>query len=451
MSPCSDWSYAVSPLASYRDFHKQYVLGAKLGLGHFGQVHVATEREHTPKPWQIDDGALADGVAAKIVHLSSKKKPEKLSRKMQKVVDNEITAWRSIGKHPHCVELIEVFYGNSFCYMVMERCMQGFLQALECMPVLDERCLGRVFAQALDGIAHCHRVDVIHRDIKPDNFLFGGKDGQVVKLCDFGLSIFVPEEGKKVHVCGTPPFMCPEMLAGKGYDTKADVWSFGVVVYTLMFGKFPYHAPDSCEMKRVILAGDVEPDFIPSDAKGEDADWRSDQAMSLVRALLTRNPDERPSTEDVLSMPWIAAATEDCHLPGTELPCLKGMLANAKGAGSFELRDTQAKTKTDILMKNLQKQAQRQLDKFKAKSSLISWESNSDVSTDYTSVVPSSSYDVEASSVIGSDRSVSVSRGTISMEYAGHVEQPHRSQKCVRWHNVEVISSSSLPCGKFQL
>merc|ERR1719502_912890 len=103
------------------------------------------------------------------------------------------------------------------------------------MPEVNERTLGKMFAQMLMGISHCHSVSVVHRDVKPDNFLVSQG---VVKLCDFGLSAIIPSGGKNMGkvggIYGTAPFMCPEMLATDWYDEKADVWSFAVIVYAFL-------------------------------------------------------------------------------------------------------------------------------------------------------------------------------------------------------------------------
>jgi len=84
-----------------------------------------------------------------------------------------------------------VVFGEDLCFMVMEKCSCGLYQALRNMPDVTERDLGNILAQMLQGISHCHSVNIIHRDVKPDNFLIGGKDCHTVKLTDFGLSAIV--------------------------------------------------------------------------------------------------------------------------------------------------------------------------------------------------------------------------------------------------------------------
>merc|ERR1712190_715142 len=116
--------------------------------------------------------------------------------------------------------------------MVMERCHCSLFDHIKNMPDLTERTLGHIFWQMLQSLSHLHSVQVVHRDVKPANFLVGGESGQIVKLCDFGLSDRLPKQRKLFDIVGTPPYLCPEMLREEGYDCKSDVWSLGVLAYT---------------------------------------------------------------------------------------------------------------------------------------------------------------------------------------------------------------------------
>jgi serine/threonine protein kinase len=125
----------------------------------------------------------------------------------------------------------ENFFDDYFCYMVMERCKYGLVSYLKILPTITESTLVPVFHQMLQGLTHLHSLNIIHRDVKPENFLVGGRDGQTVKLADFGLAAIVPESGKVAKVCGTAAYMCPEMILLREADFKADIWSLGVTAY----------------------------------------------------------------------------------------------------------------------------------------------------------------------------------------------------------------------------
>jgi serine/threonine protein kinase len=225
--------------------------------------------------------------------------------------------------------------------MVIERCDDDFLNHIETVAVLDERSLGAVFAQMLSGIRHLHSVRVIHRDVKPDNFMVGGKDGKTLKLGDFGLAVTKPRWTSISGVAGTAPFMCPEMVNHKSYDEKADVWSFGVIVYSLLFGTFPYWPLDrsSKAMMRAIARARPAPKFmVASQSCNEFESTRSEYAMAFVKSLLMRKPQERPSAIEAASMPYMIAVAEQCHVLGVNLPSLRPMLSHAKRDGLFALR-----------------------------------------------------------------------------------------------------------------
>jgi len=114
--------------------------------------------------------------------------------------------------------------------------------------------------EMLLGVQACHLVDIVHRDIKPQNYLLGS-DGSTVKLCDFGLAVRMPRRGQLRGVAGTIPFTSPEMLMDSGYGRygkATDVWSYGVSAYYLCFGVFPFpkaFCQDTECMEKAILLG----------------------------------------------------------------------------------------------------------------------------------------------------------------------------------------------------
>ena len=280
----------IRSMISEGNFHDKYVLGVKIGRGAFGQVRVVTKVSTGPLHRDEEPTDPKHERAVKILDLRDEDKPEELSAKLQKAAHKEATVWKAIGSHPNCIRLHDLFFGDDCCYMVMEKCNSGLLQSLASMPELTKRGLGHVFAQMLLGVAHCHRVKVVHRDIKPDNFLVGGEDGEVIKLCEFGLSALLPKQGKLRGVFGTAPYLCPEMLSGQWYDEKADVWSVAVIAYVLLLGDFPYVPKQQSAkmMKQAILEGAV-PSFEPAvKAFGPNATFCSAEAVDFLKTLLDR-------------------------------------------------------------------------------------------------------------------------------------------------------------------
>jgi serine/threonine protein kinase len=337
-----------------KDFHYQYVLGQALGKGAFAVVFSAMKM-----PTSDGDDPLGDVVAVKVQRIAKTEHGKANTDK--KHAKREAMIWKAIGIHPNCVGLAEVFMDNYFCYMVMEKCDRTLLQYLMRMPSFDERSLGALCGQMLSGVAHCHYVAIAHLDVKPDNFLVGGEDGQVVKLADFGISRLIPKQGKIKHRVGTAPYMCPEMIVEGQYDEMADTWACGVLAYVLLFGSFPYMPREkgagSKGMMDAIAQGD--PPLFCSDCweslrSGPSATSPSDEAVSLLKQLLRRHPGERATAKEALHSPWISACMKGDHMRGTDLPSLRPMLAGAKKAGAFDLRRPDTEKYADDLLWQLQ-------------------------------------------------------------------------------------------------
>jgi len=149
------------------------------------------------------------------------------------------------------------------------------------------------------------------------------------------------------------------MLLGKWYDEKADVWSFAVIAYVLLFGVFPYmpKQQSSKAMKQAIIDGEKAPTYEPVQrVTSGNALMRSEAALNCIRPCLDREPDTRPSAEDALRFPWMRAALQGTHMPGADLPSLRPMLHAAKKVGAFEVRDPARLTAVDVTLNQLQLQ-----------------------------------------------------------------------------------------------
>merc|ERR1712032_1489498 len=165
----------------------------------------------------------------------------------------EAKVWSKVSRHANVVCLKKSFLQDRLCFFVMEKCDGSLLTYLESWAgsELNEFSLGSLFAQMLRACDHIHKLGIVHRDIKPDNFL---TKQSVVKMCDFGLADVMPATLGLCGVFGTAPYMAPEMLKNHRYGCKVDIWSMGVVAYVLLFGEFPYTPAErtSLAMKRVI-------------------------------------------------------------------------------------------------------------------------------------------------------------------------------------------------------
>lgn len=106
-------------------------------------------------------------------------------------------------------------------------------------------------------VDYCHRNSIVHRDFKLENILIS-QDGDI-KLIDFGLSTFYGFKSMLSTFCGTPYSAAPEILTSKPYiGPEVDVWSFGVVIYSMVCGISPFDDPDTRKMRLLIVKGVVE-------------------------------------------------------------------------------------------------------------------------------------------------------------------------------------------------
>eukprot|EP00483_Globobulimina_turgida_P002873 UN02878 len=165
----------------------------------------------------------------------------------------------------------------------------------------SERKAAQIIYALSKALQHLHNNGVIHRDIKPQNILFG-LDG-TIKISDFGLARFYQRlnasdadsayQSVLLHTtCGTPRYVAPEVLSNNGYDNKSDLWSVGVILYLLLAGDQPFKSESVYEIYELIVNGKY--DF-------DSARWHniSEGAKDLVTCLLQVDPAKRYSAKDI--------------------------------------------------------------------------------------------------------------------------------------------------------
>mmetsp|Transcript_24375 Transcript_24375/g.69270 ORF Transcript_24375/g.69270 Transcript_24375/m.69270 type:complete len:496 (+) Transcript_24375:90-1577(+) len=285
---------------SHSGFHKEYNLPFKLGSGHYACVYMA----RTPHGEQlaVKVGDLRSGAGWNSTALDNKR--------WQAAVREVGLLKRFVGQE-HIIQFVDAKFEGGLCYILMEMCEMPLLDALQRMPSLTEGSLKHLFCEMLAGIWCVHSAGVIHRDIKPDNFMCKGSDGSDVKLCDFGTAAQLATSSSTeslTGVKGTPAFMAPEMLSGKRYDARVDMWSFGVIAYMLFFGTLPYELAKQTKeaLKAAVVAGTPSPSFKPAKAlmvaNQITGDVVSKDALKWIQALLCHTPSTRRlSAQEALS------------------------------------------------------------------------------------------------------------------------------------------------------
>lgn len=248
-----------------------------LGKGGFGKVYeVSSSPSHS--------------LACKIIEKSSLSNP----RAKQKLI-NEIRIHRSLS-HKNIVKFLKFFEDEENFYILLELCTLDSLSVLlRRRKRLLELEVQSYLVQILLALKYIHESKVIHRDIKLGNALISGK--MEIKLADFGLSAKVEYEGeRKRTICGTPNYMAPEMLNSfNGHSYEVDVWSFGVMMYTMLVGKPPFDTGDIKSTYSKIKSGFFcFPDSVQM----------STQAKDLIMKILVLDPLKRITIDKIFDHPF---------------------------------------------------------------------------------------------------------------------------------------------------
>ena len=188
----------------------------------------------------------------------------------------------------------------------------------------SEECARDLVYQLLRGVSYLHENNIAHCDLKPRNLLLKDKeDDTSVVLADFGFAtrVFAPRSIKKQ--CGTPYFVAPEIILGEGYDTKADMWSVGVIVYSLLSGSLPFNGRNHLELYKAILT---------QKCSFDEEIWGgiSDGAKDFVEKLLVLDPSKRFSAQDALNHKWIRAESRMLRRNGLRQSCIRIRTFNAR-------------------------------------------------------------------------------------------------------------------------
>ena len=180
-----------------------------------------------------------------------------------------------------------------------------------------------ILLQLLAVVEYLHANHVIHRDLKLGNLFL--KQGPMIKLGDFGLATLVyGENDRKRTICGTPNYIAPEILAGgeKGHSYEVDIWSFGVIMYTILVGHPPFQRQEVKEIYEKIKVANFE---FPKNITVSLA------AQDLINRLLHPNPDMRPKINDIRSHPYFSIPSRSPVSPSSIKRELVGMLEPVEG------------------------------------------------------------------------------------------------------------------------
>ncbi|KAJ3443365.1 serine/threonine-protein kinase brsk2-like protein [Anaeramoeba flamelloides] len=266
-----------------------YEIGKTLGTGSYSKVKLATHKVTGQK------------VAIKIV---SKKqlleKPANLER-----IRREISVQKLI-KHPSVIQIYDVYETNKHLFLVLEYISGGelFDYIVECERVPPDEAR-KFFQQIIYAIEHIHSFSITHRDLKPENLLLDRDNN--IKIIDFGMAKIMESGNLLQTACGSPHYIAPEVLKGKGYDgQKSDIWACGVVLYALLCGYLPFDEKKYQKLLYKIKKGKYS--FPPN---------LDEQEMDLISKMLTVNPKKRITIKEIKKHPWFIKSFPQNYLPPT--------------------------------------------------------------------------------------------------------------------------------------
>ncbi|XP_038146043.1 serine/threonine-protein kinase MARK2 isoform X9 [Cyprinodon tularosa] len=262
-----------------------YRLLKTIGKGNFAKVklarHVLTGKE----------------VAVKIID-----KTQLNSSSLQKLF-REVRIMKMLN-HPNIVKLFEVIETEKTLYLVMEYASGGeVFDYLVAHGRMKEKEARAKFRQIVSAVQYCHQKCIVHRDLKAENLLLDADMN--IKIADFGFSNEFTLGNKLDTFCGSPPYAAPELFQGKKYDgPEVDVWSLGVILYTLVSGSLPFDGQNLKELRERVLRGKYRIPF-----------YMSTDCENLLKKFLILNPSKRGSLEQqIMRDRWMNVGYEEDEL-----------------------------------------------------------------------------------------------------------------------------------------
>ncbi len=262
----------------------KYRLEEKIGSGGYGAVFKAIHIE------------LNTAIAVKVFRpTEGNDSPEAIERfKLEGVSACKVN-------HPNAISVLDSgISSEGIAYIVMELLIGHTLKAeMLAETTLSLKRCAEVIIPVCQALGEAHKAGIVHRDIKPDNiFLHQGKQGEVVKVVDFGIAKLIEEQNEDKQnnltesgsIVGTPVYMSPERLKSQSYDGRADVYSLGIMLYEMLSGQRPFQLSSNNPIE--ILLKYIKDSPIPL---SKHIPYITKSIETLVMNALEKKPENRPT------------------------------------------------------------------------------------------------------------------------------------------------------------
>ena len=258
-----------------------YELGPIIGIGSYAEVklgiHKITRKKYAIKIYQKD--TLDD-------------------EDKKNCIKNEIYILNQLD-HENIMKLYDIINTPKYLFLILEYIngisLLDFIQKLPEKRIEENLCK-KIFYQIVKAIHYCSKKNIFHRDIKLENILLINKENIKIKLIDFGFAIKCNKKEYQKFFCGTLNYMPPEIINKKKYlPYYSDIWSLGVLLYTMIYGRFPFNDRDEDILFDLINEGKFE---FPNDIE------TSDEVKNLIKKIIVVQPDKRANLNEIINNIW---------------------------------------------------------------------------------------------------------------------------------------------------
>ncbi|KAI8642261.1 kinase-like domain-containing protein [Parasitella parasitica] len=307
------WKQPKSNLNKRQIDNGRYTLIHQIGQGASCMVHLAVEAT-TNKRFAIKEmskSRLERQYRQSQLAISRRPLyPESKKRKLDQehVGIEEIEILKQLPAHPNIIQFVQVIDNDpeneDSIFIVTELAEKGIVMDVTphsvTKPIPEDQCRV-IFSQLVNAVEHLHSNRIVHRDIKPQNLVMSNNN--IVKLIDFGNATCITDKlSSTSSSVGSPAFMAPELLKRAARrqqesttsPTCADLWSMGVTLYCLVYGRLPFERSSLMD-----LYGDIQNKAV------EHSDDIDSSLKDLIDKLLEKNPENRIAIQDVKTHSWL--------------------------------------------------------------------------------------------------------------------------------------------------